>query len=82
MTAMVAALQLTSGIGVVISIVVLGTLFLLWLISLFLLVTDSIGVGMKILWFVFLTCLAPIAIPVYLLTRARRGRGHEAVAAR
>ena len=77
---MVAAFQLTSGIGVLVSLVVLGTLFLLWVVSLFLLVGDSISLGMKILWFVLLTCLAPIAIPVYFLARARRGQ--EPIAAR
>ena len=68
-----ASLQLTSGIGVVISLLVLGTIFLFWVVSLFLLVGDSISVGAKILWFVALTCLAPFAIPLYFLARARRG---------
>jgi hypothetical protein len=70
---MLAALELTSGIGAVIAFVVLAILALFWLVSLFLLVTDTIGFGAKVLWFVFLTCLAPIAIPVYFLARARRG---------
>ena len=70
---MVAALQLTSGLGAVIAFGLLGLLFLFWVVSLFLLVTDSISVGAKILWFVFLTCLAPIAIPIYFVARARRG---------
>jgi hypothetical protein len=69
---MLAAWQVTSGFGLVVSIVVLGALFFLWLACLFMLVTDSIGLGAKIVWFVLLTCLAPIAIPVYLVTR--RGR--------
>ena len=30
-------------------------------------------VVVAVLWFVFLTCLAPIAIPLYFLVRARRG---------
>jgi hypothetical protein len=70
---MLAALELTSGVGAVIALIVLSLLFLLWIISLFLLVTDTIGFGAKVLWFVFLTCLAPITIPVYFLVRARRG---------
>ena len=61
------SLQLTSGWGVVLSIIVLGGLFLIWLFTLFLLVTDSISVLGKIVWFILLTCLAPIAIPVYLV---------------
>ena len=67
-----ASIQLTSGIGVVLSIIVLGGLFLIWLVCLFLLVTDSISVLGKIVWFILLTCLAPIAIPVYLILRHRR----------
>jgi hypothetical protein len=69
---MLAAYELTSGWGVVVSIVVLGLLFLLWIASLFLLVTDSISALAKIAWFVAITCLAPIAIPVYLVLRHRR----------
>jgi hypothetical protein len=61
------SLQLTSGWGVVLSIIVLGGLFLIWLFTLFLLVTDSISVLGKIVWFILLICLAPIAIPVYLV---------------
>jgi hypothetical protein len=74
---MVGAIELTSGFGVVISIVVLGGLFILWIFCLFLLVADSISVLAKIVWFVFLTCLAPIAIPIYLILHHHR---HAAVA--
>jgi|tagenome__1003787_1003787.scaffolds.fasta_scaffold20376897_1 hypothetical protein len=66
------AFELTSGAGLVVSILVLGALFLAWVVSLFLLVADSISLGAKLLWFLALTCLAPIGIPAYLL--ARRGR--------
>ena len=66
------AVELTSGWGVLLSIVVLGGLFVLWLFSLFLLVTDSISVIAKIVWFVLLTCLAPLAIPVYLILHHHR----------
>jgi hypothetical protein len=69
---MLAAIEVTSGFGLVISILVLGALFIAWIISLFLLVGDSISVVAKIIWFVFLTCLAPIAIPVYLILRHNR----------
>jgi hypothetical protein len=68
----VGSLELTSGWGVVLSIFVLGGLFVLWIFSLFLLVADSISFFAKVLWFVLLTCLAPIAIPVYLILRHGR----------
>ena len=70
--AVVASFELTSGAGVVVSIVVLGLLALAWLVSLFMLVVDSISIGAKIVWFVALTCLAPITIPLYLILRHRR----------
>ena len=78
---MVAALELTSGFGVVISILVLGVLFLAWLVALFLLVGDSISFLAKIVWFVFLTCLAPIAIPLYFILRHHRHTASTAGAA-
>jgi hypothetical protein len=56
----------------VLGFIVAALLFVAWIVSLFLLVTDSIGVGAKILWFLALTILAPFAIPIYLLTRHRR----------
>ena len=72
MAGVVASFSLTSGAGVVISIIVLGLLFLAWLVSLFMLIVDSISVGAKILWFLAITCLAPIGIPLYLILRHRR----------
>jgi len=66
MSALVASLQLTSGWGAFLSIVVLGGLFLLWLFTLVVIVSDSISVPAKILWFLLVTCIAPLAIPVYL----------------
>jgi len=75
---MLAAWEVTSGLGLVVSIVVLGGLFFLWLSALFMLVADSIGLGAKIIWFIALTCLAPIAIPVYFVTRTRRLASHSA----
>jgi len=69
---MVAAWEVSSGLGLVVSIVVLGGLFFLWLTALFMLVADSIGLGAKIVWFICLTCLAPITIPIYFVTRTRR----------
>ena len=66
------AIQVTSGAGLVISIIVLGALLVLWVYCLFVLIFGSISVLAKILWFVLLTCLAPFAIPVYLVWRHHR----------
>jgi hypothetical protein len=70
--AILGSLQLTSGWGAFLSIVVLGGLFLIWLVTLFVIVTDSISVLAKIVWLILVTCLAPIAIPVYLILHHRR----------
>ena len=43
-------------------------------LSLFLLVSDSISVGMKVVWFAALTCLAPFAIPLYFIQRSRHAQ--------
>lgn len=59
-------------------IIIGAVLFVAWIVSLFLLVLDSIGVGAKILWFLALTCLAPFAIPIYLVTRRRRMQAEPA----
>jgi len=64
-----ASLELTSGWGVVLSIIVLGTLALVWVVALFLVIVDAMSVGAKILWILFLIVLAPIALPAYLLVR-------------
>lgn len=61
------SIELTSGVGVVLSIIVLGGLFVLWIFSLFLIVTDSISVLGKLVWAILVTCIAPLAIPVYLI---------------
>ena len=66
------SLQLTSGWGAFLSIIVLGGLFLIWIACLFLLIGDSISVFAKIIWFLLLTFVAPIAIPVYLILHHRR----------
>jgi hypothetical protein len=79
--AIVGSYEVTSGFGAVVSIVVLGALFLLWVYCLFLLVADSISVLAKILWFLFLTCIAPLAIPLYLILRHRRHRADASLAA-
>jgi hypothetical protein len=62
---------------IVIAIVVATALGLLWLLSLVLMVFDSIPLWAKIVWFLLLTLLAPIAIPVYLIWRWRRRQAGE-----
>lgn len=66
------SIQLTSGWGAVLSIIVLGGLFVLWLFSLFLIVTDSISAFGKLIWAILVTCVAPLAIPVYLILHHHR----------
>lgn len=73
-----AALLALSGVGIFLLILLLGLLALLWIVSLFVLITDSISVGAKIVWFVALTLLAPIAIPAYFLWRRSRGAAETA----
>lgn len=70
--AILGSLELTSGWGAFLSIVVLGGLFLIWLVTLFVIVTDSISVLAKIVWLILVTCLAPLAIPIYLILHHRR----------
>ena len=55
-----------------------SALFLIWVITVGVLFTDAISISEKLLWFVALTALAPVAIPVYLLVRLRRWRRPEA----
>ena len=59
----------------VLEIVLVIVLFLAWVVSLFLLVLDSISFWQKVVWFLALTVLAPIGIPAYLITR--RGRSAQ-----
>ena len=74
-----AGLEVTSGEGAFVSIVVLSLLFAAWLIAPFALLVDSISIGAKINWFPAITCLAPLAIPIYLVLRHRRHREHPRV---
>jgi len=62
------------GGAIFLLIVLLGLLALLWIVSLLMLVMDSISVGGKILWFLLITVVAPVGIPAYFLWRhSRRG---------
>lgn len=63
---------LVASNGVVISIVVATILGLAWLITMVAVALDAISVGGKILWWVLVTLLAPISIPVYWVLRHRR----------
>jgi hypothetical protein len=56
----------------VVLIVIVVVLSLAWLVSLVVLVFDTISVGAKIVWFLALTLLAPVAIPAYFLWRLSR----------
>jgi hypothetical protein len=78
--AMSMSFEVTSGAGAAISLVLVTLLFFAWLIALFMLLVDSISVGAKILWFIVLTCLAPVAIPVYFVLRHRRHRPEPSIA--
>jgi hypothetical protein len=69
-----AALVAASDGEIVLSIVVATLLGLAWVASLVLLVFDSISLGAKIVWFLALTVLAPVAIPVYVVWRHSRRR--------
>ena len=67
-------LELISGLGALIALTLMSMLFLFWVLSLFLLVSDSISFGRKVVWFVALTCLAPFAIPFYFIARSRHSQ--------
>jgi hypothetical protein len=57
---------------IVVSIVVATILGVAWLVTMFVIGFDSLPVGGKVLWWVLVTLLAPIAIPVYFVLRHRR----------
>jgi hypothetical protein len=67
-----AAVLGTSTGTTVVLIVIAVVLSLAWLVSLVVLVLDTISVGAKIVWFLALTLLAPLAIPAYFLWRRSR----------
>ena len=56
----------------VLELIVLSILFIVWLVTLFLVVVDPIPLGRKVLWAIAVIVLAPVAIPVYLVMRRRR----------
>ncbi len=64
---------------IVLALVAVGILFLIWVVTIAVLFTDTISFGAKLLWFLALTVLAPIAIPVYFLVRIQRRARPEAV---
>jgi hypothetical protein len=68
---MLVALE-AGGFGLLLAFLLLGLGLVLWILSLALLVGDSISPVMKVLWLVALACLAPFAIPIYLLSWSLR----------
>jgi hypothetical protein len=54
-------------------IILLTILFIAWVVTLALVIMDRMSIGGKIVWLLAVTVLAPIAIPVYLIVRTRRG---------
>ncbi len=69
---MSAAVVAASDATIILLILVVGVLFLLWVASLVALALDTISIGAKIVWFLALTVLAPIAIPVYFFSWRNR----------
>jgi hypothetical protein len=70
-----AAYQINDSPGaVILAILILGLLFTAWIVALFFLVLDSISLGSKIVWFLAVTCVAPLGIPAYLTARHLRHR--------
>jgi hypothetical protein len=57
---------------VVVAITVAAILFCIWLYANFVLVLDDISLGAKVLWFLALLLLLPVAVPTYLYLRHRR----------
>ena len=65
----------------ILEILLMSALAVLWLVTLFLIVTDDISVGAKVLWALLTIVLAPFAIPVYLILRHRRHREADGLTA-
>jgi hypothetical protein len=57
---------------VVLALVAASVLFLIWVVAVAALFTDTLSLGAKLVWFLALTVLAPVAIPVYFLARYLR----------
>jgi hypothetical protein len=75
---MLASLSVSSGFGLVVAILVCGTLAAVWLVTLFMIVVDDISIGLKVIWLVVVTILAPIGIPLYLILRHFRREAQPA----
>lgn len=75
---MISSYQVASTAGGAAIALLMAALFVAWLVTLFLVLVDSISVVAKLLWLVAVTCLAPFAIPVYAVLRHHR---HAAVTA-
>jgi hypothetical protein len=61
-----------SAAGGVAIALLMAFLFVAWVATLFLMLGDPIPVVAKLFWLLAATCLAPFAIPVYILLRHHR----------
>lgn len=61
-----------SVLEIVVAFTVAALLCGVWVVANFLLVLDDIPILSKVLWFLALTLLLPIAVPLYLILRHRR----------
>ena len=61
-----------SVLEIVVAFTVAALLCGVWVFANFLLVLDDIPILSKVLWFLALTLLLPIAVPLYLFLRHRR----------
>jgi hypothetical protein len=61
-----------SVLEIVVAFTVAALLCGVWVVANFLLVLDDIPILSKVVWFLALTLLLPIAVPLYLFLRHRR----------
>jgi hypothetical protein len=59
---------------IALEILFVAVLAMIWLVTLFLVVADSMSAGAKTVWLLAVIVLAPFAIPVYFVVRHRRHR--------
>jgi len=69
-----------SVLEIVVAFTVAALLCGVWVVANFLLVLDDIPILSKVLWFLALTLLLPIAVPLYLFLRHRRHAATRAAA--
>ena len=76
----VLAQPLVADTGLLIGIVIAAVLLAAWLGSMFAIAADSLSPAAKIAWWIAVTMVAVIAIPVYWVLRLRRTRHHASAA--